>query len=76
MGDVTPAGRSDCVNPFKEGTLLHAQQETLNEVMADYERLRTAALEANKAMRDYNRNGITWLELDAVFARLEAVLRG
>ena len=37
-------------------------------------RLREAATRANQAMRDYNRNGLTWAEMDRVFADLERVI--
>lgn len=39
------------------------------------QRLIVAAREANDAMRLWNRGGMKWLEVDGVFARLEAVLR-
>lgn len=43
-------------------------------VEAEVTPLRDAAAAANQAMRDYNRNGLSWLELDAIFARLEATI--
>jgi hypothetical protein len=38
-------------------------------------RLIEAADEANKAMRLHNRGGMSWIELDGAFARLDVVLR-
>ncbi len=36
--------------------------------------LRDAASTANLAMRSHNRGGMSWLELDAAFARLDTVV--
>lgn len=50
---------------------------------ADVERVREAlgdlvekAADASEAMRLYNRNGLTWHQLDAAFARLDTAING
>jgi len=50
--------------------------ESIEELVAEVERLRDLLLEAIDAARTFNRNGMSWKEYDALLTRLEAAGKG